>query len=241
MQNRMPNNKVIIEWSILNFVGWSVGFGFVLPIQSNFEITYYRIVVWQIMLAWLPLGVSIAIFQWLWLKRLGINLILWVFVTAVGISLLITSVYWVADLRYDSSLIPQGRIYLGEFIGNINIGKNISVLLVGISILLGGLITSGLQAMLMHKIIPNPWLWIRSNMLGFLVPAAMVPLAFFFKLIVLSTIYFFDYLLSFYNLYMVEDAMILLAPFLFTLAVSISISLPTGKVLNEITKAKSNS
>jgi hypothetical protein len=243
----MPENKAIknnrqflIEWSILNSVGCIIGFYVVFLIQSKFVFTYYKISILQTILGWLPLGASIAVFQWFKIRRLGINLFLWVFVTALGSSLLITSVYFVTELRYDANLIPQVRIYLGEYIGNINIGKNIATLLGGMAILLGGLVTSGLQEILMRRIIPRPWQWVRASVFGLLLPAIMMPLTFFFKLMVLSTIYFFDHLISFYRLFGVGDIAIFLLPYFLALAISISTSLPTGKVLIETINAKSN-
>ena len=243
----MPENKAIknnrqflIEWSILNSVGCIIGFYVEFLIHSKFVFTYDKISIPQTMLGWLPLGASIAVFQWFKIRQLGINLFLWVFVTALGVSLLITSVYWVTELRYDANLIPQGRIYLGEYIGNINIGKNIATLLGGMAILSGGLVTSGLQAILMRRIISGPWQWVRASMFGLLLPAVMMPLIFFFKLIVLSIIYFFEYLISFYSLYGIGDIAIFILPYFLALAISISVSLPTGKVLIETINTKSN-
>jgi hypothetical protein len=214
------DEKFLFEWSTANLFGWIIGLGLALQIQSNVRLAH-DFSFWKSMLVWLPLGLSIGVCQWLMLKRFGINLFLWLFVTALGFSVSFTILYG----AYDFNFIPQGRINLGEYIGNIDIGRNIAYLLGSMGILLGGLITSGLQAILMRKIIPRPWLWVRANLLGFL-PVLILPVAYFFKLIGLNAML----IVGGYFLYMIAGALldILLVP-----VISIGISLHTGKLLLE--------
>jgi hypothetical protein len=226
MFKNMPlkSQQFLFEWSLVNLFGWIMGLGVAFKIRSNigfaYEFSFYKS-----MLVWLPLGIIIGVFQWFMLRRFGINLLLWIFATALGFSISFSILYGAYDLnRFDLNLIPQGRIDLG-FIGKIDIGRNIATLLSSVGFLLGGLITSVLQAVLLRKIISKPWLWIRASLLGFL-PVLILPVAYFFKRIGLHAIYF----IGGYFFYMIAGALldILMVPVL-----SIGISLHTGKVILE--------
>jgi hypothetical protein len=221
----LKNELFLFEWSFLNLLGWIIGLFFVYQIHSHSESIYYEFSFWKSILVWLPLGASFGICQWFMLKRFKINLLIWAVVTSLGFSVLFTLLYGAAALnRYGLNLIPQGRVDLGEFIGKIDIGQNITYVLCSIAILLGGFLTSGLQAIIIRRIIPKPWLWIKANMLGFLLPAIIMPLGYFFKHIGLTVIS----LLRIYFLYVLAG--FLLDIFLLILT-PIVISIFTGKVL----------
>lgn len=249
----MPENKTIknnwqflFEWSILNSVGWIIGFLFVWFIRtSNLEAIYHdRFSIWQATLGWLLLGISIGIFQWFKIRLFKINFFIWVFITALGLCFLEPLSRGMESLLYSLQIIPEGRADLGEFIGNIDIGKNIAVLLGGVTILLDGFITSGLQAVIMRRVIPKSWLWVKANMVGLLLLVVIVSLVYFFKRVVLDSIYFGSELIYSSKLdflYVIVDIAIFLLPVLIALGFSIIISLPTGKLLIELLKTESNS
>jgi hypothetical protein len=223
MLKNMPlkNQQFLFEWSIMNLFGWIMGLGVAFQIRSSIELPQLT----HEFLAWFPLGVIIGVFQWFILKRFRINLFLWVFATAIGFSIAFTILFGAYGLiRFDLNPILQGRIDLG-FIGKIDIERNIASLFSSIGFLLGGLITSVLQAYLMRRIISKPWLWIRANLLGFL-PILILPVAYFFKGIGLGAML----IIGGYFFYMIAGALldILMVPVL-----SIGISLHTGKVILE--------
>jgi hypothetical protein len=238
----MPENKAVknnwqflIEWSILNLVGWIIGLYVSIKVQLNFELDYYAFSSFgKIMLIWFPFGASIGVFQWLRLRRFGINLVAWIFVTSLGFSVLVALLNRAFALnQYGLNLIPRGHVDLGEFIGKIDIGNNIMSLLGGIAIFLGGLIVGGLQTIIIHKTIAQPKLWMKANMLGFLIPAIIMPLAYFFKLLGFNTVYFLLYFWGGFTLvYGTATANIVdIFYIILVITASIGISILTGQVL----------
>jgi hypothetical protein len=239
------NRQFLFEWSILNSVGWIIGILSIWFIRtSNIEaINHDRFSVWQATLGWLLLGTSIGMFQWLKLRRFKINFFMWVFVTALGLFFLEPLSRGMESLLNDWQIVPQGRVDLGEFIGNIDVGKNIAILFGGVTILIDGFITSGLQAIIIRRAIPKPVLWVKANMLGLLLLAVIISLAYFFKRIVLTTIYSGAWFLESSELgflYVIADIAIFLLPVLIAIGFSAMISLPTGKLLIKLLKTEPN-
>lgn len=247
-ENKAIKNKwqFLFEWSILNSVGWIIGFLFVWFIRtSNLDAIFsHRFSVWQATLGWLLLGTSIGIFQWLKLRRFKINFFMWVFVTAFGLCFLEFLSLGMESLQNSWQIVPQGRANLGEFIGNIDINKNIAIVFGWVTILIDGFIISGLQAVILRKHIPKPILWVKANMLGLLLLAVVMSLVYFFKRIALTIIYLGASLVESSQsgfLYGIVDMAIFLLPVLIALGFSAMLSLPTGKLLIELLKAESNS
>jgi hypothetical protein len=90
-KNRMNNEAVkkqrrfLVEWSILNLLGWIIGFIFVFLIAINLDTIKHLAWVYgwatdfrkewtgEVVLVWFPFGLSVGVLQWVKLRRLGIN------------------------------------------------------------------------------------------------------------------------------------------------------------------------
>jgi hypothetical protein len=234
------NKRFLVEWLLLNSAGWVIGFLLFLYIRSsNLEAIYHNRFssTWQAMLGWALLGACIGIFQWLKLKQFRINIFMWVFVTALGICLLEPISQGIESLLNSLQFIPQERINLGGIIGNIDIGKNISIGLGSLFILLVGFITSGLQAVIIRRVIPKPLLWVKANMFGLFLSAIIISIVYFFKLIIIETIFLGGWIIFSNKLLFLEvfpHLVTFLGPVFMALGFSTFVSLSTGKLLSEL-------
>jgi len=169
------NRRFLTAWSILNLIGWIVGLCFVFLIQLNLEYDY-KFSAQKTLLTWLPWGVGIGMFQWFKLRRLGVNLIVWAFVTALGFSILVTLYFWV--LNFDS--FDYWEYNIPDWI----IGTGLVM-----TIPIGGAIIGGLQSVVLRKHISRLGLWIKACSLGLLPPVIVAPIAFLAKSLLLNILY----------------------------------------------------
>ncbi len=167
-------------------------------------------------------------------------MLVWASLTALGISTAMVLFMGGFSLnQYGLHILPQGKIDLRPFIGQamsktmgrIDVGRDLASLLAGLGVLLGGTLTGGLQAILIDRGIQKPWLWARANILGFLLPAALIPFVFFFRAIVAGILF----LIGGFDLYVIVSA--LFAPFLL-LVTALSVAIHTGRVLTKISTAE---
>lgn len=200
----------------------------------------YEVIVTTILWASLPLGASVGLFQWVMLRQFKVNLLVWASLTALGISTAMVLFLGGSSLnQYGLHILPQGKIDLSPFmgeamsktLGRIDVGRDLSSLLAGLGVLLGGTLTGGLQAIPIGRGIQKPWLWARANILGFLLPAALIPFIFFFRAIGAGILF----LIGGFDLYVtIRD---LFEPFLL-LVTALSVAIHTGRVLTKISFAE---
>jgi hypothetical protein len=151
----MKQRRFLVEWSILNLFGWAIGF--ILVFIIAYSVQTIKHLAWkygwaidfrnewtgETALIWFPLGLSVGVLQWVKLRRLGINLFLWAFLTALGCAVLVSLYSWVYSfggfelrLKYD---IPYWAINLGS----------------ALTLPIGGAIIGGLQSLVISKYVPS--------------------------------------------------------------------------------------
>jgi len=217
----------LIEWSALNLTGWVIGFILVIIFADNLESIKH--LAWKYGLAsdfrkeWigeaalvsLPFGLSVSVLQWVRLRQLRVNPLLWILATAIGYGVFVTLYSWVVKfdsfeyrMKYD---VPYWIINVGLFI----------------IMPIGGAIIGGLQSIVIKDKVSNLGLWIKAYIFGLTLPFATGYLAFAFKAVFLNTLYYF----GLYDLAFGPAKYILLYSFLLLMS-SIGISLFTGKALS---------
>ena len=120
--------RFLVEWTILNLLGWVIGVYLVFLVATNWDTLKHS--AWKYGLAndfrkewtveaalvWLPLGISVGISQWLKLRRFRVNLFVWIFVTVLGCSILVTLYAWILNFdsfEYSEYNIPDWLINTG--------------------------------------------------------------------------------------------------------------------------------
>ena len=218
----------LVEWTILNLLGWVIGVYLVFLVATNSDTLKHA--AWKYGLAndfrkewieetalvWLPLGISVGIFQWLKLRRFRVNLFVWVFVTVLGCSILVTLYAWVLNFdsfEYSEYNIPDWLINTGLVI----------------TLPIGGAINGGLQSIMLRKSVSRPKLWIRASIIGLLLPAIVAPLTFWVKSFLLNILY-----ISSLPYFFIDARWLLFYAFLLFIA-AVSTSILTGRVLSKYT------
>ena len=181
--------RFLVEWSLLNLAGWVIGFIFVFIIGFNLETIKHFAWVhgwatdfrkeWagEVVLIWFPIGLSLSILQWIKLRRLGINLLIWAFVSLIGFTAFVSLFSWVQmffsfdyRMKYE---IPYWIITLG----------------LAVSMPIGGAILGGLQSLVIREYVVSPNHWMRAYVFGFLLPPIAMPLGYLVKSFFLRLFY----------------------------------------------------
>jgi len=181
--------RFMVEWSILNLLGWVIGFVFVILIAYNLET--FKHFAWvrgwatdfrkewmgEAALIWFPFGLSLGIFQWLKLRRIGINLFIWAFASLIGFIAFISLFSWVQKfgsfdyrMKYE---IPYWIVTLG----------------LAVSLPIGGTMLGGLQSLVLRNHVARPTQWMRAYIFGSLLPPIVIPLAYLVKSFFLRLFY----------------------------------------------------
>jgi len=180
----------LAEWSIFNLLGWAIGFVFSTVIYFLVgELIYFpvlenRVPLLENMLPPLVFGLSVGFCQWIILKRLSINLIVWAFVTVTGYAILINFYSWVLIAAFELAMknnIPSWAIIIG----------------LAITTPVGGAVIGGLQSISIGKYISKSSFWINAHVFGVVLPAIIAPLAIFFKSFLLNLFYSHEFLTIF--------------------------------------------
>jgi hypothetical protein len=178
----MSNEKrwvFLAQWSALNLLGWGIGllgayqvsrflFG---PTDNLYLIAMFR---------GLFFGVSIGLFQWVMLRKFGLNLFKWTFVTSLGWGawailsewFLVKSEFWDLEIHnfFQWSAFGFSFLFLGQ---STEVGKlALSVVLLIGDAIIGGALLGMLQLVLLRKHISKPGQWIGANIFGLLLLTA---------------------------------------------------------------------
>lgn len=216
--------RFLVEWSVLNLAGWVMGFIFVFILAFNLETIKHFAWVYgwttdfrkewagEVLIIWFPIGLSLGILQWVKLRGLGINLLIWTFVSLIGFTAFVSLVSWVQmffsfdyRMKYE---IPYWIINLG----------------LAVSMPIGGAILGGLQSLVIRENVTRPNQWIGAYVFGFLLPPITIPLGYLVKSFFLRLFY------SLKLWALVDMRWILFFGFLFISTV-LYISLLTGRIL----------
>jgi hypothetical protein len=181
--------RFMVEWSILNLLGWIIGLVLVLLIAYNLETIKHFVWVrgwatdfrkeWtgEAALIWFPFGLSLGIFQWLKLRRIGINLFMWTFASLIGFTAFISLFSWVEKFgSFDYQMkygIPYWIVTLG----------------LALSLPIGGFMFGGLQLLVLRNRVARSTQWIRAYVFGSLLPPVIIPLGFLVKSFFLRIFY----------------------------------------------------
>lgn len=165
--------EFLAQWSALNLLGWGIGFWGINQV-SWFLFEHIDNVYLIIMLHGFFIGTSIGIFQWVKLRKLGINLFQWICVTALGwgvwriLQLLADRVLWNSEIPNFFQQTESG-FSLWFFGQTIEVSRPaLSVtLLIGVALISGALLGS-LQVIVLRKHISKPGQWIGANIFGLL-------------------------------------------------------------------------
>lgn len=226
-ESKSINNarRFLVEWSILNLLGWFIGLFLVIIIAFNLELIKH--LAWQYglandfrkpwfgetMLVLFPLGMSIGILQWVKLRRIGINIFSWGFVTALGYGVLASLYFWVHDFyRFEYF---EHNVHIPDWIISVSLSITLPV---------GGIIVGSFQSVIIRKNISTPGLWIRVYGFGLLLSSIIASLALLMKSFFLNILY------SNY-LYDLVDMRWPLFFGILIIVTALGTSIPTGKIL----------
>ena len=226
--------RFLVDWSILNLLGWAIGFIFVFIIEYNLEtikhfawvhgwaIDFRKEWTGEAVLVWFPLGLSLGILQWVKLRRMGIKLSVWTFASLIGFTALVSLFSWVQKfgsfdyrMKYD---IPYWIVTLG----------------LAMSLPIGGAMLGGLQSLVIREHGARPNQWIRAYVFGFLLPPIIMTLSYLVKS------YFLRLFYSLGLWALVDMRWVLFFGFLF-ISTALCISLLTGRILLNQTNISSAS
>ncbi len=229
---KKKQRRFLVEWSILNLLGWVIGFMFVFIIAFNLETIKHFAWVhgwatdfrkeWtgEAVLVWFPFGLSLGILQWVKLRRMGINLLIWAFASLIGFTAFVSLFSWVQKfgsfdyrMKYE---IPYWVITLG----------------LAVSLPIGGAILGGLQSLVIREHVGRPNQWMRAYVFGFLLPPIVMPLGYLVKSFFLRLFYSLDLWT------LVDMRWVLFFGFLF-ISTALCISVLTGRILLNQTNVSS--
>ncbi|MBL8078382.1 MAG: hypothetical protein JNM55_10510 [Anaerolineales bacterium] len=171
----------LAEWSIFNLLGWTIGFVLSTATYFLFGLELITNPVLQNILPPLAFSLSVGIFQWIILKRFGVDLSSWIFATATGYIILINFYSWILSVAF-------------EVASNNNIPSWVVIIGLAITIPISGAVIGGLQSFIIGKYISKPSFWVKAHIFGVILPAVIAPLAIFLKSFFLNLFYSFDFL-----------------------------------------------
>ena len=225
-ESTKKQRRFLVEWSMLNLFGWVIGF--ILVFIVAYSVFTLKHLAWkygwaidfrnewtgEAALIWFPLGLGIGVLQWVKLRRLGIKLFIWAFLTALGCAILVSLYSWVYNSLGSVVYITKYSIPYWA----VNLG-------IAITLPIGGAIIGGLQSLVIRKRGLKPNLWIKAYSFGLLLPPIITPLAILVKSYLLNLFYSFEFLW-----FLVDMRWFLFFGFLFFIT-ALCISILTGKIL----------
>jgi hypothetical protein len=148
--------KFLAQWCALNFLGWGIG-----PILVGADFSWIMPGLFHEpvggMLFGGCVGAIVGLLQWVKLRKAGINLLKWTFVTALGGSVWAMFAGWVVEVGYCWLFWDLSRLVI-EFMVTIAIG----VALLG-----------SFQSAVIKKYISRPVRWFSAYILGLPLPIAV--------------------------------------------------------------------